>query len=110
MSRDYNDSYPAREDARFGMSWLLFGAAAVVVLTILGFALGWITLPFQVASVENVREQWRFAYDYSESLKASALQVCAAEKTLAESTSDNEKAQRRSQLLAIQQNYSRIEA
>jgi hypothetical protein len=63
-----------------------------------------------VTSAENVRDQWAFAYSYDEALRAAARQVCSAEKALASSTTDEERPQRRSQLMAFEENYSRIQA
>ncbi|MCR4312598.1 MAG: hypothetical protein NUV56_04940 [Candidatus Uhrbacteria bacterium] len=71
---------------------------------------GWLTEPFRVASVDNVREQFRFAYEYDESLAAIAKQACSTQNAIDGATSDDEKSQRRTQLLAIEQNYARVEA
>lgn len=79
---------------------------ALVVLWILG----WVAVPFQVTSPENVRKQWTFAYQYEESLKASAAQYCSARSAVETATGESEKVQRRSQMLAIEQNYARIQA
>lgn len=88
-----------------------------VVVSALGVVLGYISLPFawasqpvQILSPENVRKQWAFAYQYDESLQSAARQVCLTEQALAGASSEEEKTQRRSQLLAYQQNYTRIQA
>ncbi len=90
----------------------------IVGLTLLGiigfmavaWGLGWVAVPLQVTSSENVQKQWAFAYQDEESLRASAAQYCSAKKAVEIATSDNEKSQRRSQQLAIEQNYARIQA
>jgi type II secretory pathway pseudopilin PulG len=83
---------------------------AMLVIVVASFVFGWITMPFQVASVQNVQGQYAFAYTYSESLKAEAQQVCTAEKGVANASSPDEKTQRESQLEVLQMNYSRIQA
>lgn len=101
---------PNREITLFGLSWWLWLIGVIVVVGVTFWVLRWLSVPGQVVSPENVRAQWAFAYQYEESLRASALQVCQTEKALNSATSDSEKSQRRSQLLAFEQNYTRIQA
>lgn len=101
---------PSREVTGFTLKWILWGGLIVIVLVVIAWGLGWLFLPGQVVSPQNVREQWRFAYEYDEKLQAAAVQVCATEKALNSATSDNERQQRRSQLLAYEQNYAKIKA
>ena len=90
---------------------IVFSVVGVLLLILIGlWALGWMTVPFQVTSPENVQKQWAFAYQYEESLRASASQYCSARSAVESATSDNEKSQRRSQMLAVEQNYARIQA
>lgn len=84
--------------------------AAVVAIIIVAFAFGWIAAPFGVMSAGNVREQFRSAYENDASLKATAANICAAEKAVTAAEDSNEKAQRRSQVMAYEQNYQRISA
>lgn len=85
-------------------------ALGIIGLMAIAWALGWVAVPFRVTSSENVQKQWTFAYQYEEALRASAAQYCSAKKAVESATSDNEKSQRRSQQLAIEQNYARIQA
>ncbi len=105
---------PNRQVTGFTLSWLLWSIVILVVVSVVGGALawglGWISVPGQVLSPQNVQEQWRFAYAFDESLQAIAQQVCATEKALAGATNENEQTQRRSQLLAYEQNYARVAA
>ncbi len=84
-------------------------ALFVAVLTGLT-VMGWVSLPFEKVSPENVQKQWAFTYQYDESLQAAARQVCSAKRSVLAAVSDEEKTARRSQELAYEQNYSRIES
>src|SRR5262245_1140179 len=84
----------------------LLGVGILVAVGL--FVLGWLAVPFRVASPQNVQDQWRFAYEYDEALKAQARQLCAAEQARDRATSDGERSQRASQALALEQNYARI--
>lgn len=86
------------------------GIAVVVGVAVLVWALGWLFAPLDVTSVENVRKQWAFAYQFDESLQATAKQVCSVERAVKEAKGDEERMQRQSQALAFEQNYARIEA
>jgi hypothetical protein len=90
--------------------YIMLGVFVIGTLSLTGFALGWVGQPFRIFSPENVREQWRFAYDFNESLTASGRQTCSAESALKSAESEQERTARRSQLLAYEQNYARIEA
>lgn len=105
--RDYG---PDRNVGVFVGKWIAFGILVVVLVGIIGWGIRWASVPGQVASPENVRKQWAFAYDYDESLQSAARQVCAAEQALADTKDATERSQRRSQLMALEQNYSRIQA
>ena len=79
--------------------------AATLIVTVI---VGWMSTGAELISGDNVAKQWAFAYQYEESLKSEALQICNAEKALAASTNVTEQTQRRSQVLAMQNNYHRI--
>ena len=83
--------------------------AAIFFLMAFSWAMGWVSVPFQVTSAQNVQDQWKFAYTFDESLQAAARQVCSTESAIKAADNTNEASQRRSQLLAIEQNYARIE-
>ena len=105
---------PNRRETSVVMKWILWIVAialfASAVAGIGHFAFGWFSVPGKVLSVENVQKQWAFAYQYDEDLQAAARQVCNAEGMVALATSETEKTQRRDQLFAFQQNYTRLEA
>lgn len=102
----YND-VPRPDRQLFGISlqWILFIVALVVILATIGWTLGWITVPGQVVSPQNVQEQFQFAYKYYNAMVAGALQTCLFEKDL-ETLSGDAKIQRQSQLLAIETTYT----
>ena len=81
--------------------------AIAMLLLVTSFVAGWCAVPFKVFSADNVQEQWEFAYTYDESLSAIARQACSVKKLEAEATG-SEATQRRTQLLAIEQNYARV--
>ena len=89
----------------FGVTLLVF----VVLLTICVGA-GWMALPFQQASVDNVQKQWAFVYQYDESLQTTARNVCSGEKALSGAQGEDERSQRRTQVMAYEQNYQRLQA
>lgn len=97
------------EEPRWGMISLV-----IIVIIFFGgwisWAAGWLDAPRKITSVENVEKQWAFAYQFDESLQATARQVCTAEKAIEQATSENTKTQRQTQAIAIEQNYARIEA
>lgn len=105
---------PTREDTTWLAKWYFWLLGLFVAVVMIGGIVGWVAswgaVPLQVTSAENVQKQWAFAYQYDESLQAAARQVCSTEKAVAESSSDAERTQRRSQALAFEQNYARIEA
>lgn len=83
---------------------------AVIALTAASLALGWFGTAAHVISPQNVTSQWQFAYDYDRSLTAIAGQVCVAKQAVASASTTDERTQRESQLLAITNNYLRVEA
>ena len=89
----------------FGISFLI-----IVVAAFFTWLVGWVILPMRITSVNNVEKQWRFAYEYLESLQAAAQQVCTAEKAMNNATTENERIQRQTQVIALENNYARIAA
>lgn len=98
-----------RDIIKYGVILMLTLGVLGGIATYTGLAGRWLAQPAQILSPENVRAQWAFAYTYEESLAASARQVCIAEAAVKTATTDTEATARRSQLIAIQQNYARIE-
>lgn len=92
------------------MRLVLIILAVFICVMLVSVGLGWISMPFQKVSTENVQQQWAFAYQYDESLRAVARQVCSAEKAMNASTTPEEAIQRRSQVMAYEQNYARVQA
>jgi len=88
-----------------GITLLVF----VGLLTIC-VGLGWVALPFSKVSVDNVEKQWAFAYQYDESLQATARNVCSADKALSQAQGSDEQTQRRTEVMAYEQNYQRLQA
>lgn len=91
--------------------WKIVGIVIVIglVLTIIGFVFGWITLPFQKGGAQNVEQQFTYGYQTMNALKSTARSACQAQKAYDAETDPNLKSQRQSQLLAFQNNYSRLE-
>lgn len=75
-----------------------------------GLVGGWFGEAKRQVSVQNVKARWQFAYDYDRSLAAIAGQWCTAKKAEAAATDPNERIQRTSQRIAIENNYNRVEA
>ena len=83
----------------------------VVAFTALGLVFGWIGGAASVASVDNVKAQYQFAYQDLNSLKATAANACQQREFLADpSISPDEKTADRAHLSAYEQNYVRIKA
>ncbi len=106
----YKDTQPTPEGLGWLAKWFVAGFILVVLIGVLTWLYGWGSAPGKVTSVENVSQQWEFAYTYHNKLKAAAQQVCSTEKALDQATDSNEQTQRRSQLLAFEQNYVRMQA
>lgn len=110
--------YVQGEASQYNFPWgLVFRALGivvvlVVVIGVVGFALGWFRAARDVVGPENVRAQWQFAYDTIENLDAIAVSVCNAEKALQQSIAGGADShiieQRRSHLLAFENNYARV--
>lgn len=92
--------------------WIGIACLTLVGLFVLGalvnFVMGWLTKPAEVFGVQNVENQWQFAYDMEEDLLASARQYCSAVGALDSAQGDYERQQRQTQKTAIEQNYARI--
>ena len=80
-----------------------------VTIVVAVIALSWFFTAADKVSPENVQKQWAFAYEYDESLQAVARQVCSAEKAATAATDPSEATQRRSQVMAYEQNYQRLQ-
>ena len=83
--------------------------AFIITLWLIAFTLNWVKAPFEVASKENVKTQWEFAYERINTLNAIARQVCIAEKVKDRSRQEA-LTQRETQLATYEQNYARVQA
>ncbi len=114
MSDDFRDVRPDGRTTGFTLRWVLWAFFIVIVIGGIGaavrFAGGWASQPAQIFSAENVREQWRFAYEYDESLRSAARQVCTAEEAVQNAVDDDTRTQRETQRIALTNNYNRIAA
>lgn len=81
---------------------LLFG--------VIGFVGGWFSAAVKVVSPANVKDQWRFAYDYDASLEAIAQQWCTAKAVEDAETNPDYHSQRITQRVAIENNYAAVAA
>ena len=99
-------------DFDWKLFWKIVGIVFVVavVASLIGFALGWITLPIRNGSADNVEDQFRTGYELYESLQATAQSVCSAQKAYDLETDPSAKSQRLSYLQAYETNYNRIAA
>lgn len=93
-----------------GFKVLGIAVVVILVLSVVGLALGWLTWPIDLGSRRNVEVQYRVGYDTYESLQATAQSVCTAQKAYDSETDTTLKSQRQSQLLAYETNYNRIAA
>ncbi len=114
MSDDIRNVRPDGKTTGFTMSWIFWLIGIVVligaVVGTINFVGGWASQPARIYGVENVREQWRFAYEYNESLSAIQDQYCTASRAVADSVDAEERSQRSSQRIAIENNYNRVKA
>jgi hypothetical protein len=111
---DFRDFRPDRKTTAFATSWLGWGLGIIVAFGIIigavNFIGGWLSQPAKVYGVKNVREQWAFTYDFSESLKAIQSQYCSADRAVKDAIDNVERSQRTSQRIAIENNYARVAA
>lgn len=110
MFNDLRDVKPDKTLTWFVTRWWLWTLVILLLMVIGAWVLGWITMPWQIISPENIRKQWTWGYDQYESLQAVAQQVCTAERAVNAATSDTERTQRQTQLIAYENNYARLAA
>lgn len=90
---------------------LVLASVLIGIFGIIGhFAFGWFQAGVDIVSPTNVKAQYARAYTNYESMKATAGNVCAAQKLVATETNPSIKAQRQDQLLAYQATYRSIQA
>lgn len=92
------------------MKLAVYGAAVVLGTIVALFLLTWLLTLLGIIGPQNVKAQWQFAYDYDNSLRAIAGNVCQARADEAKATTDIERNQRTSQRIAQETNYRRVEA
>jgi hypothetical protein len=116
MSRNYGDSWqsgPTRGETGGVLKWGIWLIAIVLVLGLVGtlgsFLFGWFREPARIYGVDNVRDQWQFAYEYEESLKTIASNYCTAATAVAQADPQTKSA-RETQRIAQENNYNRVRA
>lgn len=104
----------ARTAAPVALKWVLVFVAVCFGFGLLfaacGFASRWAGGTADIASFDNVAEQQTQLLEDYESLEAATLNVCRGRRAVADSSSDDEATQRRSQVLAYEQTFERISA
>ena len=83
---------------------------AGLVLGIVGLGAGWFKAGTDIISPDNVKSQWQFAYDTEAALDAIGSQWCTAKKAEDAALTNDERLQRSSQRIAVEQNYDRVAA
>jgi len=106
----YKDYEPNRGLFRLSARWVLFLVGVIILVGVISWGMGWLAVPGQVVSPQNVRVQWAWAYDTEESLGAAAIQYCAAVAALDASGTEFAREQRQTQVTFMEQNYARIAA
>lgn len=95
-----------------GILWR--GVAAIVaigvVVLLLGLGLGWFDAATKVIGPTNVKAQFQHAYTDYESLKATAGNVCTAQRLVAQETNLDVRSQRVTQEATYEQTYRHIQA
>ncbi len=102
--------FPMGLFVKWGLSLMALMVVLGVVFGVGVFALDWFRAGRDVFGPENVREQFRLAYDRYEGLEALAEQVCNFETSLEAAESTTARQQIESQRLAVANNYSRVRA
>lgn len=100
---------------RQSVAGLLLRVVAVLfafslIFGIVGFVGGWFSEAVKVVSPANVKDQWRFAYDYDASLTSIARQWCTAKQVEDAETNPDYRSQRITQRVAIENNYNAVAA
>jgi hypothetical protein len=111
LEQQYNEAV-TKEDKKWLFKMFLKVVGGILVLSaffsLIGFACGWYNTGKEIISPANVKAQYALAYDDYEAMGAMAKQACRVDKALATATTDAEKSQRTTQLLAIENNYDRV--
>ena len=102
--------FPMGIFVKWGLSFMALMVVLGVIFGVGVFALDWFRAGRDVFGPENVREQFRLAYDRYEGLEALAEQVCNFETSLETAESTTARQQIESQRLAVANNYSRVRA
>lgn len=109
--RDYNEDYFGSQTLA-KLAWKIVGGVIVVaiVVMLLGLGLGWFKAGTNIISPDNVKGQWQFAYDTEAQLDQIGVQWCTAQKAETAAVGQDERLQRTSQRIAVEQNYARVAA
>jgi len=106
--KDYDEDYVSNLTPA-GIFFRVLGTIVVlgVLVTLLGIPLGWFNKAVEVVSPKNVEAQYAAIYQDYQALQKGAQNVCDMRSARDQSTSDDEKSQRVSQVLAVQQLFNR---
>lgn len=90
-------------------------AAAVMGLILIGLALSalgvfsrWLHKPLEIVDPNNVQRTWGEVYALEEDLMRSARNVCVSQKSYDRATTENERTQRSTQVIANELAYANV--
>jgi preprotein translocase subunit SecF len=106
--KDYNEEY-VNNLTPGGIFLRVLGVIVVlgIIFTILGFGFGWFNKAVDVVGPKNTEAQYTAIYQDYQALQKGAQNVCDLRSARDAATSDDEKSQRVSQVLASQQLFNR---
>lgn len=111
--RDYDNYVENSKPTHLAVKLILVGFVILLLLCGLGWVFRWGKAATDVVGPENVKAQWQFAYDYDESLRASASNWCTLRKQEVQAGKIGDRDamnQRGSQRIATEQLYERNKA
>lgn len=106
--KQYDEEYVGNLTPRRIILWVVMVVVVLgVAIPLLGLPLGWYNKAVDVVSPKNVEAQYTAIYQDYQALQKGAQNVCDLRMARDQSTSDDEKSQRVSQVLASQQLFNR---
>lgn len=106
--KQYDEEYVGNLTPRKIIFWILTVVIVLAVgIPLLGLPLGWYNKVVDVVSPNNVEAQYTAIYQDYQALQKGAQNVCDLRTARDQATSDDEKSQRVSQVLASQQLFNR---